>query len=311
MDKRYLVTGGAGFIGCNIARRLLMEGYQVRVLDNFCTGSYENLKDLDVELIKGDLTNYRVVQRAVKGVDYILHQGALPSVLRSVNEPIASLNVNVLGILNVLTAAVAAGVKRVVYASSSSVYGDSSELPNTETMLPMPRSPYAASKLSGEHLCQAFYETYGLETIMLRYFSIFGPYQNPCSQYAAAIPNFITAALTNQTAIVIFGDGKQTRDFTFVDNVIEANLLAIKASREALGKAFNIACGKSYSLLDLLSFLEHILGKKLKREHTEPRTGDVRHSLGDVTAARHFLHYEPKVGFQEGLEKTVAWFKHL
>ncbi len=307
MTKRFLVTGGAGFIGCNIVRRLLAEGHEVRVLDNFSTGRRENLIGLDVELIEGDLTSYHMVQRAVKGVDYVLHQGALPSVPRSVNDPIASVNVNVLGTLNVLTAAMEEGVKRVVYASSSSIYGDSPELPKHEMMLPAPKSPYAASKLAGEHLCRVFYETYGLETIMLRYFNVFGPHQNPHSQYAAVIPKFITAALTDQPAIV-FGDGQQSRDFTFVDNVVEANLAAIEAPREALGKAFNIACGESFSLLQLLEILEGILGKRIKRVFKEPQPGDVKHSLADISRARELLGYQPKIGFREGLQRTVEWF---
>jgi len=307
MGKNYLVTGGAGFIGCNIARRLLAEGHEVRVLDNFSTGSRENLKGLVIELIEGDLTSYHMVQRAVKGVDYVLHQGALPSVPRSVNDPIASVNVNVLGTLNVLTAAHEAGVKRVIYASSSSLYGDSPDSPKRETMLPTPKSPYAASKLSGEHLCRVFYNTYGLETVVLRYFNVFGPYQNPLSQYAAVIPRFISAGLTDQPAI-IFGDGEQSRDFTFVNNVVEANLAAVAAPAEALGKVFNIACGESYSLLQLLDLLEHILGKKIGREFAEPRSGDVKYSLADVSLAQKHLGYIPRVSFKEGLKRTLEWF---
>jgi len=307
MSEQYLVTGGAGFIGCNIVRRLLRDGHEVRVLDNFSTGSRDNLKGLDIELIEGDLTSYHTVQRAVKGMDYVLHQGALPSVPRSVNDPIASVNVNVLGTLNVLTAAHEARVKRVVYASSSSIYGDSPELPKKETMLPVPKSPYAASKLAGEYLCRAFYETYGLETIMLRYFNVFGSYQNPHSEYAAIIPKFLTAALTDQPA-VIFGDGQQSRDFTFVNNVVEANLAAVAAPAEALGKVFNIACGESYSLLQLLDLLEHILGKKIGREFAEPRPGDVKYSLADVSLAQKHLGYIPRVSFKEGLKRTLEWF---
>jgi len=308
MSKKFLVTGGSGFIGSNLVRRLLADGNEVRVLDNFSTGNRENLKGLDVELIEGDLTSYHMVQRAIKGINYIFHQGALPSVPRSVNDPIASINVNVNGTLNVLTAAVEAGVERVVYASSSSVYGDSVELPKRETMLPMPKSPYAASKLAGEYLCRVFHDTYGLETVMLRYFNVFGPHQNPHSQYAAVIPKFIIAALTDQSA-VIFGDGLQSRDFTYVDNVVEANLRAINAPKEAVGRVFNIACGNRYSLLELLDTLEYIFGKTIRSEHHTRRLGDVMHSMADITAARDLLGYEPKIGFQEGLEKTAAWFR--
>lgn len=305
---QFLVTGGAGFIGSNIVRRLVVEGHKVRVLDNFSTGSRENLKGLKIELIEGDLTSYHMVQRAVKGVDYILHQGALPSVPRSVNDPIASVNVNVMGTLNVLTAAMEEGVKRVVYASSSSIYGDSPELPKHEEMLPAPRSPYAASKLAGEHLCQVFYRTYSLETVILRYFNVFGPYQNPYSQYAAVIPKFITAALAGYP-VVIFGDGEQSRDFTFVDNVVEANLAAIAAPREALGEVFNIACGKSYSLLQVLRMLENVLKKRIERVFKDPQPGDVKHSRADISKARELLGYNPKIDFQEGLVKTIEWFK--
>jgi nucleoside-diphosphate-sugar epimerase len=308
MSKKYLVTGGAGFIGCNLVRRLVEEGHDVRVLDNFSTGSRENLHGLDIELIEGDLTSYHMVQRAVAGVDYVLHQGALPSVPRSVSDPIASVNVNTLGTLNVLTAAWEAGADRVVYASSSSVYGDAPEFPKREDMLPSPKSPYAASKLAGEHLCRAFYETYGLETVILRYFNIFGPFQSPESEYAAVVPRFIAAGLLGRPAIV-FGDGHQSRDFTFVDNVVEANLAAMAAPTEAVGRAFNIACGQSYSLLDLLDTVERILGKRIERDPRDPRPGDVRDSLADVGAARDGLGYRPAVGFQQGLERTVAWLQ--
>jgi nucleoside-diphosphate-sugar epimerase len=308
MGEKYLVTGGAGFIGSNIVRRLVNEGYEVRVLDNFSTGSRENLHGLDIELIEGDLTSYHMVQRAVTSVDYVLHQGALPSVPRSVNDPIASVNVNTLGTLNVLTAAREAGVNRLVYASSSSIYGDAPEFPKREDMLPSPKSPYAASKLAGEYLCHAFYETYGLETIVLRYFNVFGPFQSPHSEYAAVVPNFIVAGLSDRPAIV-FGDGRQSRDFTFVDNVVEANLAAVTASSEAAGRVFNVACGESYSLLDLLDVLGRILEKRIERDHRDPRPGDVRDSLADVSAARDILGYRPTVGFQQGLGKTVAWLQ--
>lgn len=304
MSEHYLVTGGAGFIGCNIVRRLLQEGHKVRVLDNFSTGSRKNIQGLDIELIEGDLTSHYMVQRAVKGVNFIFHQGALPSVPRSVRDPIASVEVNVLGTLNILTAAHKAGVKRVIYASSSSIYGDSPELPKHEEMLPAPKSPYAASKLAGEHLCRVFYETYGLETIILRYFNVFGTYQNPYSEYAAVIPKFITAVLANQS-VVIFGDGKQSRDFTFVDNVVDANLSAISASQEALGKAFNIARGERYSLLQFVNLLEDILGKRIKKEFNEARRGDVKHSLASISLAKKYLDYTPKVNFKEGLRKLI------
>jgi len=306
--SKILVTGGAGFIGCNIVRRLIAEGHDVRVLDNFSTGQRENLKGVDVELIEGDLTSYHMVQRAIKGVDYVLHQGALPSVPRSVKDPIATTNVNVMGTLNVLTAAHEEGVKRVVYASSSSVYGDTLELPKRETMLPQPKSPYAASKLAGEYLCRVFYETYGLEVVILRYFNVFGPFQNPHSQYAAVIPKFITAALKGEP-VTIFGDGRQSRDFTFVDNVVEANLAALQAPKSALGKPINIACGQSYTLLDLVATLEELLDTTIKRVFKEPRPGDVQHSWADISLAKELLGYEPRVDFREGLRRTIAWYR--
>jgi len=306
--SKILVTGGAGFIGCNIVRRLLKEGHDVRVLDNFSTGQRENLEGVDVELIEGDLTSYHMVQRAIKGVDYVLHQGALPSVPRSVKDPIATTNVNVMGTLNVLTAAFEEGVKRVVYASSSSVYGDTPELPKRETMFPQPRSPYAASKLAGEYLCRVFFETYSLEVVILRYFNVFGPFQNPHSQYAAVIPKFITAALKGEP-VTIFGDGHQSRDFTFVENVVTANLAALEAPKSALGKPINIACGQSYTLLELVAMLEELLDAKISIVSKERRPGDVRHSLADISLARELLGYQPAVDFREGLERTIAWYK--
>lgn len=308
MKRRYLVTGGAGFIGCNIVRRLVSEEYQVRVLDNLSTGNRENLCGLDVELIEGDLTSFHIVQRAVAGVDYVLHLGALPSVPRSINDPIASVNVNVMGTLNVLTAAHEAGVKRVVYASSSSVYGDTPELPKKETMLPAPKSPYAASKLAGEHLCRVFYETYGLETVMLRYFNVFGPYQNPQSEYSAVLPKFMTAALRG-VPVTIYGDGKQSRDFTFVENVVNANLAALDAPRNALGRAINIACGHSYSLLEFIAALEEFMDTKIECIFEKPRPGDVEHSLADISAASELLGYKPSVDFREGLQRTLTGYK--
>jgi len=304
MSDRYLVTGGAGFIGCNIVRRLLEQGHTVRVLDNLSTGMRENLADLDIELIEGDLTSFHIVQRSIAGVDYVLHQGALPSVPRSIKDPIASTNVNVMGTLNVLTAAHEAGVKRVVYASSSSVYGDTPELPKDEAMLPAPKSPYAASKLAGEYLCRVFFHTYGLETVILRYFNVFGPYQNPRSQYSAVLPKFIVAALRDDP-VVIHGDGTQSRDFTFIENVVNANLAATTAPVEALGRPINVACGERHSLLDFVSALEGLLGKNLRRSFEDRRPGDVEHSLADISLARKLLGYTPTVYFEEGMRRTL------
>ncbi|MFC2083288.1 NAD-dependent epimerase/dehydratase family protein [Candidatus Bipolaricaulota bacterium] len=309
MIGRFLVTGGAGFIGCNIVRRLIGETCEVRVLDNFSTGDRDKLPDTsEFELIEGDLTDYHVVQRAVSGIDYVLHQGALTSTLHSISDPTAFANSNILGTLNVLKAAQEANVKRVIFASSASIYGDSSELPLKESAIPSPNSPYAATKLAGESLCQAFHKTYGLETVILRYFNIFGPYQDPRSRYSSVIPRFVMAGLSDLHAM-IYGNGLQSRDFTFVDDVVEANLAAASAREECVGRAFNVGCGQRHTLLDLLETLESVLGVVIKREHRDPNPGDVEHSLADIDAARACLDYEPNVGFREGLERTVSWFQ--
>lgn len=305
----YLVTGGAGFIGSNIISELLARGAQVRVLDNFSTGRRENLLPYAaaLELIEGDLRDFPTVQRAVRGVDYVLHQAALPSVQRSIDDPLTTHAVNATGTLNLLWAAHEAGVRRVVAASSSSVYGDSPTLPKVETMLPRPKSPYAVSKLAAEQYCLAFTQAYGLETVCLRYFNVFGPRQDPTSQYSAVIPKFIMALLQGQ-APVVHGDGLQSRDFTYVANVVEANLLAATA-QEATGKTLNIACGERFSLLDLIGMLNDILGTQIAPIHDPVRTGDVRHSLADIAAAAETLHYIPRTDFLTGLRQTVAWYQ--
>jgi UDP-glucose 4-epimerase len=305
----YLVTGGAGFIGSNIVEELVRRGERVRVLDDFSTGCRENLAPFleRIELIEGDIQDPATVRRAVEGVDYVLHQAALPSVQRSVDDPLASNAANVTGTLNLLLAARDAHVKRVAYASSSAAYGDSPTLPKREDMLPRPKSPYAVSKLAGEHYCRVFTEVYGLETVSLRYFNVFGPRQDPASQYAAVIPLFITALLRGEPPTV-YGDGLQSRDFTYVSNVVQANLLAATAPGVA-GRVFNVACGQRYTLLDLIAILNGILGTQTQPVHTAPRVGDVRHSLADVTAAQEILDYRVKVDFPEGLRRTVAWYK--
>jgi len=305
----YLVTGGAGFVGSHIAEELVHRGEQVRVLDNFSTGRRENLAPLleHIELIEGDLRHLPTVRCAVDGVTYVLHQGAIPSVPRSVADPLASNEANVTGTLHLLVAARDAEVKRMVYASSSSVYGDSPALPKQEDMIPAPKSPYAVSKLAGEYYCRTFTEVYGLETVCLRYFNVFGPRQDPASQYAAVIPKFITAMLRGEPPTV-YGDGHQSRDFTHVSNVVQANLLAATAP-DVAGQVFNIACGRHYTLLDLIAILNNILGIHVTPVHTDPRPGDVRHSLADVTAAQKALGYQVEVDFYEGLRRTVAWFR--
>lgn len=311
---RYLVTGGAGFIGSNLTRALLAEGHTVRVLDNFLTGKRENLAGIPevhkdrFELIEGDLRDLEVVRAAVKGVHYILHQGALPSVPRSVADPILSNEINVAGTLNLLVAARDEGVRRVLFAASSSAYGDTPELPKRETMPANPKSPYAAQKLAGEHYMRIFYEIYGLETICLRYFNVFGPRQDPASTYAAVIPRFITSVLRGVSP-VIYGDGLQTRDFTYIDNVVHANIAACSAPREACGKVFNIACGERISLLKILEILCAEAGRRVLPKFEPQRPGDVRDSLADISRARDLLRYHPRVSFQEGLKKTFDWYR--
>jgi len=304
----YLVTGGAGFIGSNIVEELLKQGEEVRVLDNFSTGKKENiLPFLDkIDLIKGDIRDYRVVREAVDGVDFILHQAALPSVPRSIKDPIATNEVNVSGTLNILDAAKNTGVKRVIYASSSSVYGNSETLPKRENMIPEPISPYAVSKLAGEKYCKVFYKVYGLETVILRYFNVFGPKQDPNSQYSAVIPKFI-AMMKKGEKPVIYGDGEQSRDFTFVANVVEANLLALEKEGIA-GEIFNVAFGGRNSVNNLIEELNKIFESDIEAICTKPRTGDVKHSLADITKARKLLGYNPFMNFQNGLRETVKWF---
>jgi len=306
----YLVTGGAGFIGSNIVHQLVVCGEDVRVLDNFSTGRRENLAGVanKIELIEGDLRDPDPCRRAVDGVDYVLHQGAIASVQRSVDDPFTTNDANITGTLNLLIAARDVGVRRVVYASSSSVYGDSPTLPKHETMTPRPKSPYAVSKLTAEHYCQVFTEVYGLETVSLRYFNVFGPRQDPTSHYAAVIPIFITALLQDQP-VTVDGDGLQSRDFTYVSNNVEANLLAATAP-DVSGAIFNIACGKRYTLLELLDVLSNIMEVRIERVHTEPRPGDVRHSLASISQAEAQLGYQMSVDFEEGLRRTVAWYRN-
>ncbi|GAB4369514.1 MAG: SDR family oxidoreductase [Deltaproteobacteria bacterium] len=312
----FLVTGGAGFIGSNLTEALLAAGRTVRVLDNFLTGKRENLAGLAhrygtvFELIEGDLRDCEAVKRAVAGVRFVLHQGALPSVPRSVADPVLSNEINVGGTVNLLVAARDAGVQRVVFAASSSAYGDTPELPKRESMTPGPKSPYAAQKLAGEHYMRIFFEVYGLETVSLRYFNVFGPRQDPTSMYAAVIPRFITAVLSG-TSPTVYGDGGQTRDFTFIDNVVQANRAACEAPKEACGKVFNIACGERVSLLEILEHVYRLAGRRVEPVFEPPRRGDVRDSLADISAARSLLGYDPKVPFAEGLSRTFDFFRKV
>ena len=307
--QNYLVTGGTGFIGSNIVEALINQGESVRVLDNCATGKLSNLEGIinQIEFIQGDIRDLSVVREAVKDMDYVLHQAALPSVARSVDVPIATNEVNVTGTLNVLVAAKDEKVKRVVYASSSSVYGNSPVLPKREDMPANPISPYAISKYTGEQYCKVFYSLYDLETVVLRYFNVFGPRQSPNSQYAAAIPIFIKAFLESKTP-TIFGDGTQSRDFTFIENVVRANLLACHVE-EAAGETFNIACGKRTTINDLARTIKNLLDSSLEPIYGPARKGDVRHSLASIQKARDILGYEPEVDLQEGLRKTIEWFK--
>ncbi|MFB0527096.1 MAG: SDR family oxidoreductase [bacterium] len=306
----YLVTGGAGFIGSNISQELVKRGEKVRILDDFSTGKRQNIIEFkdSIELIEGDLRDLEIVNRAMKGVDFVLHQGALPSVERSIKDPLTTTKVNILGTLNVLLAAREMKVRRVVYASSSSVYGDTPTLPKKEGMKTNPQSPYAVTKLIGEEYCRIYYSIYGLETVRLRYFNVFGPRQDPGSQYAAVIPKFIALMLKGKSP-PIYDDGEQSRDFTFIDNVVEANLQACKA-KEVSGEVFNIACGKRVTINELVERLNKILQTRIEPTYQSPRKGDLRHSLADISRARETLHYSPQIGFDEGLEKTVLWFRH-
>lgn len=303
-----LVTGGAGFIGSHIAEGLLKRGDSVRILDNMVTGRLDTLQMLGhrIDFVQGDLREKADVEKAVSGVDVIFHEAALRSVPRSIDDPAASNDVNVTGTLNLLMAARGAGVKRVVYASSSSAYGDQKSFPQKETMRCAPLSPYAVSKLTGEYYCMVFAKTFGLETVALRYFNVFGPRQHPESQYAAVIPKFMQSA-QDGTPLEIHSDGKQSRDFTYIDNVVSANLLA-SVKPKAAGEFFNIANGKNNSLLDIVHVLEQLSGRKLVRDHRPARRGDVRKTWADISKARKLLGYKPFVGFEEGLKRTWEWF---
>jgi nucleoside-diphosphate-sugar epimerase len=308
---KYLVTGGAGFIGSHIVRRLVSQGDQVAVIDNFLTGSRDNLDAVidSVDLIEGDIRDAELLRDVMKDVEYCLHQAALPSVPRSVEAPVTSNEINVDGTLNVFLAAKEAGVKRVVYASSSSVYGNSPTLPKHEEMPPQPLSPYAITKLAGELYAATFHEIYGVPIVSLRYFNVFGPGQRPDSPYAAVIPIFLSLMAKGKPATV-HGDGEQTRDFCYVDNVVSANLLACSAPAEKVsGKAFNVACEERHTINELVAGLNELLGVQIEPVHTPPRKGDVRDSLADISCAKRHFGYDPAIKFSEGLGLTVKWFQ--
>jgi UDP-N-acetylglucosamine 4-epimerase len=308
--KTYLVTGGAGFIGSHLSEELVRRGEKVRVLDSFITGKRENLAPFRsfVELIEGDIRDLETCQRALRGVNYVFHQAALPSVPRSIHEPLLANEINVNGTLNLLVASVEAKVKRFVFASSSSVYGDDPVIPKREGSEGTQLSPYAVHKLVGEKYCRVFHDIYGLETVCLRYFNVFGPRQDPFSQYAAAIPLFINLMMAGDRP-QIFGDGEQSRDFTYVANVVEGNLRALEAPEEALGEVFNIACGERTTVNALFRDIGEILGVSIQPFYADPRPGDILHSCADIEKARRMLGFEPVVGFKQGLRRTTQWYK--
>lgn len=313
--KKYLVTGGAGFIGSHIVEALLKKGDSVRIFDNLSTGYVDTIKEFRkiygkrLNFRHGDLRHKKEIESAVQGIDIIFHEAALRSVPRSIDDPNSSNEINIDGTLNLLMAARQAKVKRVVYASSSSAYGDQKKFPQVETMHCAPLSPYAVSKLAGELYSIVFSKTFGLETVSLRYFNVFGPRQRPESQYAAVIPKFMLAAKSGKP-LEVHSDGKQSRDFTFVENVVQANLLAAEKPKVA-GEFFNIANGKNYSLLDIVNVLEKLSGHKLERHHTPARAGDVRKTWADIGKARRLLGYQPRVGLEEGLKRTWQWLNNL
>ncbi len=304
-----LVTGGCGFIGSHIVNELVKRNFKVRVIDNLSTGDIKNITDVldKIEFVEADITDLSHLKDCVKDVDCIIHQAALPSVARSIKAPLDTNASNITGTLNVLQAARELNVKRVIFASSSSVYGDTPKLPKREDMQPQPKSPYALSKLTGEYYCKLFHNLYGLETVCLRYFNVFGPRQNPHSEYSAVIPKFIKSAILGQRP-VIYGTGIQSRDFTYVENVVYANLLAIETP-DAAGNILNIACGRKFSLLELINFLSEIFGRKIEVIFDEPKPGDILHSLADINKAKEILKYQPKISFEEGLKSTVEWMQ--
>ncbi|MHC4084715.1 MAG: SDR family oxidoreductase [Planctomycetota bacterium] len=307
--EKFLVTGGAGFIGSNISKKLVSDGCFVRIVDNLITGKKSNLKDFidKIEFIEADMGDEEVARTAMKGIDVVVHQGALASVPRSIDDPAATHKHCVDATFTLLLAARDAGIKRFVYASSSSVYGDTPTLPKVETMLPQPLSPYAVGKLVGEYYCSVFYKVFNLETISLRYFNVFGPHQDPASQYAAAIPAFVTAILKD-TPPTVFGDGLQSRDFTYIDNVVEANLLAARAEHTA-GDVVNIACAQAVTVNETIEIINDTVGKSIKPIYKDPRLGDVKHSLADISKAEKIIGFRPKVPFKQGLQLAIDWYR--
>jgi UDP-glucose 4-epimerase len=309
MAERVLVTGGAGFIGSHIVRRLCGDGQKVRVADNLSTGKEERLKALgpSIEFMRVDLADAAAADAVVKGMNYVVHQAAVPSVQRSVQDPVGTNRSNVTATLNLLESCRKRKVRRFVYAASSSAYGDTEVLPKREDMTPHPLSPYALQKLVGERYCKLYSDLFGLETVSLRYFNVFGPSQDPTSEYSAVIPKFATRLLAGKP-LTVYGDGEQSRDFTYVDDVVEANLLALKAPR-AVGMVLNVGCNNRITLKQLIRLLEEILNVRAEVKYLPARPGDVRHSLAGIELAREYLGYEPQVTVKEGLRRTVKWFQ--
>ena len=307
--EKFLVTGGAGFIGSNICRELVSQGCFVRVVDNLLTGKRSNLADMidKVEFIEADMGDEKVARLAMTDIDVVLHEGALASVPRSVDDPASTHKHCVDATFTLLLAARDAGVKRFIYAASSSAYGDTPVLPKVETMSVNPLSPYAAAKLFGEYYCSVFYKVFGLETISLRYFNVFGPYQDPTSQYAAAIPAFVTGILKG-TPPTIYGDGEQSRDFTYVDNIVKANILAARVAHTA-GEVINIACGEVVTVNSIIDMINQIVGRKIKPIYAPSRTGDIKHSFADISLAKKLIGFKPVVSFRDGLEKAIEWYR--
>ncbi|MEW6410732.1 MAG: SDR family oxidoreductase [Nitrospirota bacterium] len=308
-NYRLLVTGGAGFIGSNTIEELLRQGHTVKVIDNFSTGKKENIEEFldDIELITGDIRDKAVLRKAVEDVDFVIHLAALGSVQKSVADPVTTHDVNSTGTLNLLMASKETGVKRVVYASSSSVYGESPVLPKNEIMTPMPLSPYAVSKLIGEYYCMVFFHLYGLETVSLRYFNVYGKKQDPDSLYAAVIPKFVNTLLKGDKP-VIYGDGEQSRDFTFIEDCVQATIKAC-ASEKGVGKIFNVGYGESITINNLFKLISSLLGINSEPIYGEGRNGDIRHSLSDITRAREFLGYRPQYTIRAGIDKLISWYK--
>jgi UDP-glucose 4-epimerase len=314
MKARYLVTGGAGFIGSNIVAALTAAGERVRVLDNLCTGRWEHLDGLQhqtlIERVEGDIRDAEAVKKAVHGVEVVFHEAALGSVPRSVETPIESDEVNTNGTVKVLDVARHAGVRRFIFAASSAAYGETPILPKQEDMTPMPMSPYAVTKLAAEQYLKVFSQMYGLETLNLRYFNIFGPNQTPDGAYAAAIPRFLSAVLENR-AIQLYGDGEQTRDFCYVDNAVRANLLGAASSRKFTGEVINIAGGRRIGLNELCREIGKVFGRDVRVDHVAPRAGDIRHSLADISRAKELLDYEPIFTWEQGIGPTLSYLRTL